>query len=223
MKKNFAVIFALLFSLLVCSCAYGISVDINAENFPDEMFRSYVSYIVDADENGILTDDEIEVVTAIAAGELGISSLKGIEYFTALGGLECCSNDLKELDLSANTNLVLLSCQNNSLDKLDLSNNPIAFLNCSDNNIKAIRFSSISSQLLEELYCDNNQIESLDLSGFNALKILTCSNNMISSLNLSGTSSLSGIDCSMNQLRELDLSGHESLLEVICHTNKIKE
>ena len=70
------------------------SVEINETNFPDENFRNYIkSELTDSNRNkvggdGILTADEIAAVTEINVGYKNISSLKGIEYFTALKTLD---------------------------------------------------------------------------------------------------------------------------------------
>ena len=67
MKKFF--VFCLCLMMILCPASSALSdVAIDESHFPDEMFRLYVSYVVDADANGILTDDEIEATTSIAAG-----------------------------------------------------------------------------------------------------------------------------------------------------------
>ena len=68
-------------------------VAINAENFPDEVFRNYILENIDADEDGIL-DSEIQSITSLDLSEKGISDLTGIEYFTNLQELYCYKNNL---------------------------------------------------------------------------------------------------------------------------------
>ena len=77
-------------------------VKINETNFPDETFRGFVKKF-DKNSNGILSDTEVAVVTNINLSGQGISSLKGIEYFTALTSLNCEGNPLTSLDVSKNT------------------------------------------------------------------------------------------------------------------------
>ena len=90
---------AVVFAVLLCGNAWAYVI-INAENFPDEAFRSYVQTEI-ANDNGILLDDEIEGVDYIGVNSLGISSLKGIEFFTNLEILECEGNSLAELNVPA--------------------------------------------------------------------------------------------------------------------------
>jgi hypothetical protein len=74
-------------------------VAINETNFPDENFRNYLlaqSYGAD----GVLTGYEIKNIIDIDVSEKSISSLKGIEYFTALWFLECKKNQLTALDVT---------------------------------------------------------------------------------------------------------------------------
>ncbi|MBQ3347530.1 MAG: hypothetical protein IJG39_10625, partial [Synergistaceae bacterium] len=79
MNRVFA---AIAFVALMCSGAWA-DVEINATNFPDDTFRSYVSSNFDTDDNGVLSDSEIEGVTTIDVNYSGVSSLQGVEYFTA--------------------------------------------------------------------------------------------------------------------------------------------
>lgn len=57
------------------------SVTINETNFPDENLRN-LAIEHDADENGVLSDDELAEITEIHAGD--IYNLKGAEHFKNL-------------------------------------------------------------------------------------------------------------------------------------------
>ena len=82
---------------------------------------------------------------------------------------------------------------------------------------------------VQDIYCQNNSLTSLDLSKNLALRVLNCSNNNISSLKLPAIvkstipltyySLLSTIDCSKNSLTSLDLSKCSLLKEVSCGNN----
>ena len=87
---------------------------INAQNFPDEKFREYL-----LDEpygkDGVLTEEEISGITTLNVSNMGISDLKGIEYFTALQKLLCYKNNLTCLNLSANKQLNEVDCYSNQI------------------------------------------------------------------------------------------------------------
>lgn len=135
----------------------GEDVEINAENFPDEAFRTWIleqSY----GQDGVLKGSELPSITIINVSGKGIKSLKGIEHFPMLAALYCSENQLTELDVTKNVSLGVLSCDNNQLSELDLSNNTT----------------------LTELYCYNNQITGLDFSNCKNLTTLHIYKNQIS-------------------------------------------
>ncbi len=133
----------------VCEC--GI-IAINANNFPDETFRTYVAENFDTDGNGVLSAEEIAVVKSIYVSSKGITTLGGIEYFTNLTTLYCNNNSITSLDLSGFTSLQSLICNNNSLTSLDLSD-------CT---------------ALTTLYCGSNRLTHLDVTANTALTTLNC-------------------------------------------------
>lgn len=152
--------------------------EINASNFPDENFRSWLlgqEYGAD----GVLTDEEIAGVQSIAVYSKGIQSLKGIEFFTALTSLDCSFNELDSLDVSGCTGLTTLSCQLCGLTTLDVSRN----------------------RALGRLICTGNQLTALDVSNHSALTILTCDVNQLTTLNVSGCTNLSTLSLTSNQIK----------------------
>ena len=139
--------------------AVKFQIAINETNFKDATFRAYVSENFDTEDanSGRLTKEECAAVKKIDVTEKGITSLKGVEYFTGLKELYCGSNQLTALDLSKNTALTHLKCMDNNLTTLDLSKN----------------------SALTILYCQNNQLPTLDLSKNTALNTLGCIGNPI--------------------------------------------
>lgn len=95
-------------------------IEINAGNFPDENFRNYL-LAQDYGKDGVLTETEIEQITEISVFSKRISSLQGIEHFTALEDLDCTNNQLTALDVSKNTALKSMSCAHNQLTTLNVS------------------------------------------------------------------------------------------------------
>lgn len=87
---------------------------INEENFPDEKFREYLMN-EPYGKDGVLTEEEISGITTLDVSNMGISDLKGIEYFTALKKLLCYKNHLTCLNLSANKQLNEVDCYSNQI------------------------------------------------------------------------------------------------------------
>lgn len=74
-----------------------VSVAINAANFPDEVFREYVRSEFDEDNDGYLSQKEIASAERIFVYDSNISSIKGIEYLTALTYLSCVVTSWRSL------------------------------------------------------------------------------------------------------------------------------
>lgn len=75
---------------------------------------------------------------------------------------------------------------------------------CSDNKLTSMDVSK--NEKLETLYCYDNQLASLDVTQNIALKRLRCSNNPLSSLDVSKNPALEYLECHQNKLANLDLS-----------------
>ena len=199
-------------------------IDIDATNFPDESFRKYLlstSY----GENGLLTEKEIKNVTSIDVSGSSfkpgtISSLKGIENFTALRSLSCDYNQLSALDVSKNTALTSLKCGENQLVVLDVSNNTaLTELRCHNNQLKSLDVSKNTA--LTELRCDENQLKTLDVSKNTALLLLSCTDNLLTSLDISKNTALQSLYCYNNQLTSLDVSKNTALTSFRCQNNQL--
>ena len=64
---------------------------------------------------------------------------------------------------------------------------------------------------LTGLYCYENQLTALDVSGCTALEYLYCYENQLTALDVSGCTALEYLDCYSNQLTALDVSGCTAL------------
>ena len=197
----------------------GIAID--ATNFPDENFREYVSSNCDTDKDTYLSDDEIAAVTSIdVSWKQKITSLEGIEYFTALTELRCYDNQLTFLDVSKNTALTFLGCGYNQLTSLDVSKNTaLTVLYCYYNQLTSLDVSKNTA--LTWLTCNHNQLASLVVSKNAALTVLSCSDNQLTSLDVSKNTALTYLACSSNQLTSLDVSKNTALEELYCGWNHL--
>ena len=221
-------------------------VEINETNFPDAMFRSFVKEKLDKNKDDILDAMEIAAVKMIEANKMGIKSLEGVGFFTALETLKCWDNELTGLDLSKNTALKNLQCSNSKLQSLDLSQNPnltqlycgrnplttldlsknakLKVLNCSgfaNRRTKLTELDLSQNTALESLDCSINELKQLNVSGCTALKKLSCSSNQLTTLDVSKNVNLTFLDCGSNQLTALDVSNNPKLEDLSCDYNSL--
>ncbi|RGC18785.1 hypothetical protein DW855_08065 [Faecalibacterium prausnitzii] len=182
----------------------GDSIAIDASNFPDPDFRTYVKAEFDKDNNNSLNDTERKTVTVINVKDKLIETLEGIESFPNLRELDCSINQLSRLDVSQNT----------ALEKLDCSTNQLASLNLSKN------------AKLKYLYCSQNELTSLDVSKNTGLDLLNCNRNRLTSLDVSQTA-VTTLNASDNKIdinveeapRTFDLSTLPGKFDVTKATN----
>ena len=228
--------------MLMPSCADG-SVKINGQNFPDESFRAWLLE-QDYGQDGQLTKQEIAGIERIDAAEMGIGSLKGIEFFASLKDLRCWGNQLTELDLGGCPGLKTLMCESNKLTELDLSGCPgLETLKCTNNQLTELDLAQCTE--LSHLQCEENKLEALNVSGCNKLDalicydnriqrlelpenpgklwILQCQNNRLSKLDVSRCPALRQLDCQGNQLTEINLKGCSELKHINCANNQLTE
>lgn len=74
---------------------------------------------------------------------------------------------------------------------------------------------------ITKLYCDNNQLTSIDISANTALEELFCNTNQLTTLDISMNSSLNRLHCANNQLTSLDPSNNTSLRILDCNNNQL--
>lgn len=221
-------------------------VEINETNFPDAKFRSFVKENLDKNKDDILDAGEIAAVKMIEANNMGIKSLEGVGFFTALETLKCWDNELTGLDLSKNTALKDLQCSNSKLQSLDLSQNPnltklycgenplttldlsknakLKVLNCSgfaNRRTKLTELDLSQNTALESLDCSINELKQLNVSGCTALKKLSCSSNQLTTLDVSKNVNLTFLNCGSNQLAALDVSNNPKLEDLSCDYNSL--
>ena len=102
----------------------------------------------------------------------------------------------------------------------------LEILNCSNNSISGppVNFEIYNLQYLQKVYCDNNQLTTLNVGGCGALTHLYCNNNQLTNLEVdldAGTSALTYLDCQYNQLTSLNLSQNTALNTLYCNNNNL--
>jgi uncharacterized protein YjdB len=119
-------------------------------SIPDATFKAYLVQNFDTNGDGEISTAEAAAVTEIYCGDKSISSLAGIQYFTALTVLYCYANQLTSLDVSNNTALVTLSCHQNKLTSLNISaNTALTSLSCYGNQLSSLDASTMAGSSFE--------------------------------------------------------------------------
>ena len=96
----------------------------------------------------------------------------------------------------------------------------VTTMSVSDRSIRDLTGIKYFTQL-EYLYCSENSLSTLDLSGLESLNEVDCENNMLTELNVNGCICLNELHCHNNRLSSLDLSTNEYLSVLRCEGNNI--
>ena len=186
---------ALLFGVQTANARY---VQLYEGNFPDPIFRDYVSQLTHVAVLDFISEEQLNAVDKIDVHNKGISSLKGIEFFEKLAILNCSGNNITTLSFYGNRLLQLIDCSGNNLTSIDVSMLPLLReFECSANKLSQIILPSNS--ILNRLGCDYNKLSSLDLSMQSNLLVLTCTYNLLTSLDVSKSSKLQTLYCNNNR------------------------
>ena len=74
---------------------------------------------------------------------------------------------------------------------------------------------------LQYLYCENNMIKTLDVSGMEKLELVDCYYNEMTSLNVSNCPSLKWVYCYSNNISDINFSGSNNILIFQAYKNKL--
>ena len=92
-------------------------------------------------------------------------------------------------------------------------------LYCNDNQLTSLDVSNNTA--LTGLYCTRNPLTSLDVSTNTALTDLACQNNLLTKLDVSTNTGLQYLNCQENQLTNLDVSNNTALVYFFCSMNQL--
>ena len=198
-------------TLLPTAAFAADDVVIDETNFPDEGFREYVKKEFDRSKDNFLSAAEIAAADRIFVTGKPITSIKGIEYFTALTSLRCSHTKLTSLDTSHNKKLSYLECENiSTLTTLNVSGNAeLKTLYCEQNALTALNLTNNTA--LEKLSCGGNEFTTLDLSKNTSLKYFGFFNGKLSSLDLTNNTNLEELYFCGNNFSTIDVSKNTSL------------
>jgi Secretion system C-terminal sorting domain len=222
-----------LFLTFIATVSYSQIVAIPDANFKAKLLAANTTNLIAYDASGnpmridTNLDNQIQVAEALLVGKLyipdaNVSNLQGIESFTNLTFLDCSSNNLTALNLSALVNLQIVHCFTNQLGALNVSGlNQLEFLDCSFNQLTALDTSGLIS--LDFLWADDNQLVSLNLAGMTNLTKLYVAQNNLASLDLSPVVNLVELYCRENNLTTLDFAGLIHLETLACQDNQLTQ
>ena len=176
----------LLFSLAVLLAALAAHADvtINATNFPDATFRSY---LLSQYPSGTITTAQLNARDTLNLSYKGISNMTGVQYFTQLKRLDLYSNNLTSIDVSANTKLIYLNLGYNKLTSINVTSNTVLQeLYLQNNQLTTVSVNNHSSlrtlwvrgnTTLTGFYCWRDALTNVDVTGCTALQYLKIYNN----------------------------------------------
>lgn len=176
----------LLFSLTVLMAALAAHADvtINATNFPDATFRSY---LLSQYPSGTITTAQLNARDTLNLSYKGISNMTGVQYFTQLKRLDLYSNNLTSIDVSANTKLIYLNLGYNKLTSINVTSNTVLQeLYLQNNQLTTVSVNNHSSlrtlwvrgnTTLTGFYCWRDALTNVDVTGCTALQYLKIYNN----------------------------------------------
>lgn len=224
MRKKFLsalLLCCMVLTLLPTAALADGDVAINETYFPDENFRGYVKEKFDKNKDDILSAEEIAAVKDIHVEGKPITSIEGIEHFTALESLDCSKTKLPSLDTSHNENLVFLRCNEiSTLTTLNVSENTaLKHLYCNDNPLTALDLANNTA--LEKLECGENEFTTLDLSKNTSLKYFGFFNGKLSSLDLTNNTNLEELYFCGNNFSTIDISKNTKLKFLHLFSNQL--
>ena len=216
MRKKFLsalLLCCMVLTLLPTAALADGDVAINETNFPDDDFREYIKKEFDTSKDNFLSDGEIGAVQDISVTGQSITSIKGIEHFTALETL-FVGSPITTLDVSKNTALTSLNCRGTKLTSLDTSHNTkLETLEC--DGIPTLTSLNVSGNTeLKHLYCSKNALAALDLTNNLELEKLSCGENEFTTLDLSRNTNLKYLGFVNSKLSSMDLTYNTNLEEL---------
>lgn len=210
----------LLFAFLLLAGINSSLAQITA--IPDANFeQALIDQGIDSDGviNGQVTTADIASITNLNVVAEQISSLTGIEDFSALTNLYAYENDITSVDFSQNVNLKIINLDDNMLSAIDVSMLPdLVALSIINNHILSLDLTNNPEMV--NIYCSTNGMSNLTLPPLPNLSQLYCYQNNIDSLDLSSSPSIDKLFCEFNNLSYLNLKhGGSSYMEFFSATD----
>jgi hypothetical protein len=212
------------------------TVTIDATNFPDQVFRDYVSATFDSDKDGSLNDAEIQNATSIemknssyngaeCTDYTGVGYLTNLQKFSIDGDFVVKNGTFNlygdvgpaALNFSSNTKLTNISASYTNLASITLPAS-VQNLNVSNCHLDTIDLSNCAD--LTYAGVNTNKLTALDISGCTSLETLHAEGNTIAdnhlTLHTSDNTTLTNLWVSTNfNLTTMDVSHEIALVNLM--------
>ena len=212
---------------------------------PDANLRNYIQKTAANGADSLSNVQAAQYTGSFKLSGLKISSIKGLEFFTHLYGLDMTECTFAKLDLSAMTGLHILLLNHASnlsslnieglsqLDTLDIGSTKLQGFDLTklpatlkNLNVTNLGYESIDfSQwpLLEDININMNKLTTLDLSNCKHIKSIDASFNTLTQVNIAGCSNIERFNTTYNSdLAEVDLSSCHNLKYLYLNSTKIE-
>ena len=198
-----------------------VPVKIEANTFPDPKFRALVSgRNYDKNGDGTLEVEEIIYIRNLYCQDMGIKSLKGIEYLKELRGIYCMNNEISDWDLSHNKLLTGIWCSGNKFTSLDFTGlDDLEWVYCHDNQLTSLNVRN--NKKISYIECNTNPLKELDVTHNPELEHLMCGTRGLTKLDLTHNPKLQHLDCFANKFTSLDLSQNSMMKRLNIWNNEL--
>lgn len=183
---------------------------INEQNFPDAVFRAWLTNVENIHgfgADGVFTQEELAQITSIQIPQnvnAMVTNLQGIACFFNLEKLIVPRHALTALDVTQNTKLTYVNCSYNRLSELHVENLPqLKTLFCEFNYLTELNLSGLTS--LTVLYCRHNVLQALSFESATKLKFIETFDNMLTEIDVSMLADLEFLHIDHNRLTHLDM------------------
>ena len=244
-RKGVAIVAAAAFAFVTSpQTAFAGEVTINASNFPDHVFREWVSSRdIDQDGNGMLNDTERRRASVLRKyyndGDPNkIADLRGIQYL-GIQELNLVHSNVSSVDLSSNAALRMILLSNGRLSSIKmpsrkpmtrdgykttvfLNNNQLSALDLSPLN-NGLGFVDVHQNRLTSLNMPNVPLRSSDDERALQLEWLLANDNALTSINVRNAPKLTDLQLSNNRITSLDVSSNRLLENLEIANNPISK
>ncbi len=215
------------------SASAADEIAIDEKTFPGEVFRDYVSKNFDADQNGVLSSEEIETAQSIQISYLDTHEyfledetpeidITGINNFPELTSLTIVESKVTNADISGLNKLTNLTLGNSVAGLVIGDMKSLTYFSLSGAEISELVIDSFP-ELVQCYFTNNPALTKLEVTNCESLCDITCCDASLESLKIENCPHLGVLDCMNNKLTSLDLSDCPAIDVLRCSGNMIDE